>query len=138
MSSPCCRRVCAVGDLAWVRDAHGVIAWVLILLNGAAGLWAVISHRFPRLQVRPMWWAVLAGYATAFVMAISGAALVAAGSSLGDFHALYGFSTVIAVAILVSYRRSPFVTGKVHLLYGFGSLFIMGLGLRNVFISPVG
>ena len=39
-------------------------------------------------------------------------------------------STIMAVGILYSYRTSPFVEDKVHLLYGAGSLFIMGLGLR--------
>lgn len=125
-------------DLGWLRDAHSAIAWVMIVLNGGAGVWALGSHQFPQLRIRLMWWVVIAGYTASFVMALSGAGLVAAGSSLGDFHALYGFSTVIAVAILVSYRRSPFAAGRVHLLYGFGSLFIMGLGLRNMFMSPFG
>ena len=47
-------------------------------------------------------------------------------------HALYGFSAIIAVGILYSYRTSPFMKGKELLLYGFGCLFIMGLGLRNL------
>ena len=34
--------------------------------------------------------------------------------------------------ILASYRTSPFMHGKQHLLYGLGCLFIMGLGLRNL------
>ena len=47
-------------------------------------------------------------------------------------HALYGFSAVVAVGILYSYRTSPFMRGKEYLLYGLGCLFIMGLGLREV------
>jgi hypothetical protein len=46
-------------------------------------------------------------------------------------HALYGFSAVIAVGILYSYRTTSWMRGKEHLLYGLGSLFIMGLGLRE-------
>ena len=46
-------------------------------------------------------------------------------------HALYGFSAVIAVGILYSYRTSTFMRGKEYLLYGGGCLFIMGLGLRE-------
>ena len=49
-------------------------------------------------------------------------------------HALYGFSTIIAVGIMYSYRSSPGVKGKELLLYGFGSLFVMGLGLRNLYL----
>lgn len=44
---------------------------------------------------------------------------------------MYGFSAVIAVGILSSYRTSTFMRGKEYLLYGGGSLFIMGLGLRE-------
>ena len=47
-------------------------------------------------------------------------------------HALYGFSAIIAVGILYSYRTSSFMKGKELLLYGAGCLFIMGLGLRNL------
>ena len=44
---------------------------------------------------------------------------------------MYGFSAVIAVGILYSYRTSSFMRGKEYLLYGGGCLFIMGLGLRE-------
>ena len=56
---------------------------------------------------------------------------------LDSFHALYGFSTIFAVAVLYSYRNSPFIADKVYLLYGCGGLFIMGLGIRNLFLSPI-
>ena len=48
---------------------------------------------------------------------------------------MYGFSAIIAVGILYSYRTSPFMKGKQYLLYGLGCLFIMGLGLRAGLIS---
>jgi hypothetical protein len=53
---------------------------------------------------------------------------------LDDFHALYGFTTIVAVGILYSYRTSPFIKDKQYLLYGCGSLFIMGLGIRALFL----
>ena len=49
---------------------------------------------------------------------------------LDQFHALYGFSTIVAIGILYSYRGSPFVKDKLYMMYGLGSLFIMGLGIR--------
>jgi hypothetical protein len=120
-------------------DIHATVAWLLIGLNALAGLWSLASHRWTQLQVPPMWWLITAGYLSAFVMAFTGTWLTTrSGSQLGDFHALYGFSTVIAVGILVSYRRSPFMAGRAHVLYGFGSLFVMGLGIRNLFLSPYG
>ena len=50
-------------------------------------------------------------------------------------HALYGFSAVIAVGILYSYRTSPFMRGKQYLLYASARLFIMGLGLRELVLA---
>ena len=35
---------------------------------------------------------------------------------------------------MYSYRTSPFLKGKELLLYGLGSLFVMGLGLRNLYL----
>ena len=57
------------------------------------------------------------------------------GVVLDSFHALYGFSTIFAVAILYSYRTSPFIADKLHLLYGCGGLFIAGLGIRSLFLD---
>ena len=45
-----------------------------------------------------------------------------------QFHMFYGFVAFIAVGILYSYRQQ--LRGKVYLLYGFGGLFVMGLGIR--------
>jgi hypothetical protein len=116
-----------------------VVAWVMIGVNAAAGLWALGSHRVPVIRVAAMWWLITVGYLITFVMAFTGTWLATRpGAVLGDFHALYGFSTVIAVGILVSYRRSPFMVGRAHLLYGCGSLFVMGLGIRNLYLSPYG
>ena len=44
-------------------------------------------------------------------------------------------STIVAVGILYSYRGSPFVKDKRYLLYGLGSLFIMGLGIRAMIVG---
>lgn len=120
-------------------DLHTVGSWVLIGINAGAALWALGSHRFPVIRVTAMWWLITAGYLSTFVVAFTGTWLATRpGAVLGEFHALYGFSTVIAVGILVSYRRSPFMAGRAHLLYGCGSLFVMGLGIRNLNLSPYG
>ena len=71
---------------------------------------------------RPMWVAVIVGQLLAFVQAIIGVVLTTRYDyELDDMHALYGFSAIIAVGILYSYRTSPFMKGKDLLLYGFGS-----------------
>jgi hypothetical protein len=49
------------------------------------------------------------------------------------FHMFYGFVALIAVAILYSYRFQ--IRAWQYLLYGFGSLFLMGLGIRAVLVG---
>lgn len=52
------------------------------------------------------------------------------------FHAFYGFVAIIAIAIIYSYRAQ--LKSRVYLLYGFGGLFIMGLGIRAVLVGQAG
>ena len=119
-----------------VLDLHEVTGWVLIVVNAVAGAWALAAHRFEVLRGRPLWTVVLAGQLMAFVQAIIGVVLVSRYDyELSDMHALYGFSAIIAVGILYSYRTSSFMEGKQHLLYGVGCLFIMGLGLRELVLA---
>lgn len=112
-------------------DAHEALAWFLVLSNAAVGIWALVAHVAPALRVRVFWWVVVVAQLSAFAIAIVGVLMVNRYDlELDQFHALYGFSCIVAVGILYSYRSSPFVKGKQYLLYGLGSLFIMGLGIR--------
>ena len=117
-------------------DFHRQLAWFLVLSNAAVGVWALTAHCVPRLRVRALWWAVILAQLSAFAIAIVGVVMVNRYDlELDQFHALYGFSCIVAVGILYSYRGSPFVKDKVYLLYGFGSLFIMGLGIRAMYLG---
>lgn len=112
---------------------HHAGAWALIIANAVAGSWALAAHWRRDLRGRPLWVAIVLAQLTAFVQAITGTILIALEDRQpARLHALYGFSAVIAVGILSSYRTSPFMTGKQYLLYGVGGLFIMGLGLREL------
>jgi hypothetical protein len=44
------------------------------------------------------------------------------------FHVFYGVLAAATVGILYSYRQQ--VRERLHMLYGWGGLFIMGLGIR--------
>jgi D-alanyl-lipoteichoic acid acyltransferase DltB (MBOAT superfamily) len=119
-----------------LRGLHDGLAWALILTNAIAGVWLVAAQYVAALRIRPVWWLVVVAQATTFAIAIVGVLIVRReGVELDQFHALYGFSAIVAVGILYSYRGSPFVRDKLHLLYGIGSLFIMGLGIRASFLS---
>ena len=117
-------------------DLHDALAWFLVLSNAAAGVWALAAHRLPVLRTRVIWWAIGVAEVSAFAIAIVGVLMVNRYDlELDQFHALYGFSTIVAIGILYSYRGSPFVKDKVYLLYGLGSLFIMGLGIRAMYLG---
>jgi hypothetical protein len=119
-----------------LTELHEALAWFLVLSNATVGVWALAAQRLEPLRGRVLWWAVAVAQSSTFAIAIVGVLIVnRTGVELDSFHALYGFSTIIAVGILYSYRGSPFVKDKVHLLYGVGSLFIMGLGIRAMFLG---
>ena len=116
-------------------DLHSGLGWFLIISNAAVGVWALAAQYVEPLRLRAMWWAIGVAQLSVFAVAIVGVLLAnQAGRVLDDFHALYGFTTIVAVGILYSYRSSPFIKDKQYLLYGFGSLFIMGLGIRALFL----
>ena len=50
-----------------------------------------------------------------------------------QFHMFYGFVAIIAVAIIYSYRAQ--LRSRRYLLYGFGGLFLMGLGIRAMLVG---
>jgi hypothetical protein len=50
-----------------------------------------------------------------------------------QFHMFYGFVAIIAVGIIYSYRQQ--LAHRLYLLYGFGGLFIMGLGIRAMLVG---
>lgn len=117
-----------------MRDLHAGWAWVMIIGNGLGGLWATAAHRFPQLRTRALWWFVAIVQASVFVQVALGVVLVAAQDmEVQQFHMFYGFVAIIAVAILYAYRSQ--LRHRIHLLYGLGSLFVMGLGIRAILVG---
>lgn len=116
-------------------ELHRSIAWFLVVSNAAVGAWSLVAHKYPAWRSPVLWWCIGIAQVSAFVMAIIGTLMVNRnGVELDQFHALYGFSAIVAIGILYSYRTSPFINDKQYLLYGLGSLFIMGLGLRAMYL----
>lgn len=109
-------------------------AWIVVLANGLVGLWAMAAHWVEPLRTRAMWWAVGAAQALLFVQVVLG--VLRLGQFEGEApqgHTFYGFLCLIAVAILYGYRQQ--VAHVRYLLYGGGSLFIMGLAIRAMFLE---
>jgi hypothetical protein len=106
----------------------------VVIGNGLAGLWALGAHRFPSLRTRALWWFTGTVEVAIFVQVALGVALVS-GEKLEpvQFHMFYGFVAIISVAIIYSYRAQ--LVRQRYLLYGFGGLFLMGLGIRAMLVG---
>ncbi|QYG92070.1 hypothetical protein HC251_06200 [Iamia sp. SCSIO 61187] len=112
-----------------LASAHDVGAWVVVVGNGLAGLWALGAHQRPELRGRALWVFTTVVQVAIFVQVALGVAYQNVEDvEPTEFHTLYGFSGLFGVAILYSYRNQ--IRDKVHLLYGLGGLFLMGLGIR--------
>lgn len=113
---------------------HENWAWVMILSNAFAGLWSLAAHKLQALRSRALWWFTAAAQLTVFVQVILGVVMVNRDKlEFPQFHAFYGFVAIIAVAIIYAYRAQ--MKTKVYLLYGFGGLFLMGLGIRAMLVG---
>jgi hypothetical protein len=103
----------------------------VIIGNALAGLWAFGAHKWPSLRTRALWWFTTVVELAIFVQVGLGVALVNKDKlDPPQFHMFYGFVAFIAVGILYSYRQQ--LRDRVYLLYGFGGLFVTGLGIRAV------
>jgi predicted anti-sigma-YlaC factor YlaD len=120
--------------LGSLGDLHAGWAWVVIVGNGLAGLWALAAHWLPSLRTRALWWFTAFAEVAVFVQVALGVGMVAGqGIQAPQFHMFYGFVAIISVGILYSYRQQ--LRERVHLLYGFGGLFVMGLGIRALLVG---
>ena len=123
--------------LGTTKDIHHNWAWVVIIGNGLAGVWALAANWLTPLRSRALWWFIGIAESTVFVQVALGALLVGRYKvPLPQFHAFYGFVAIIAVAIIYSYRTQ--MRHRLYFLYGFGSLFVMGLGIRAMLIATTG
>ncbi len=123
--------------LATLSELHESWAWVAIISNGLAGVWALSAHKLTPLRTRALWWYTGIAQFTIFVQVAFGVAMVNKQKlEFPAFHAFYGFVAIMAVAIIYSYRLQ--LKGRVYLLYGFGGLFLMGLGIRAMLVGSAG
>jgi hypothetical protein len=118
-------------------ELHKSSAWIMIIGNAMAGVWALVAHKNVPLRSRALWWFIGLAQFTVFVQVALGVAVVNRDKiEYPAFHAFYGFVAIIAIAIIYSYRAQ--LKSRVYLLYGFGGLFIMGLGIRAVLVGQAG
>ena len=118
-------------------ELHTSSAWIVIIGNAMAGVWALVAHKNVAMRSRALWWFIGLVQFTVFVQVSLGVAAVNRDKiEYPAFHAFYGFVAIIAIAIIYSYRAQ--LKSKMYLLYGFGGLFIMGLGIRAMLVGQAG
>jgi hypothetical protein len=118
-----------------LRDAHVALAWVVVVGNALAGVWALGAHRWPSLRHPSLWWFTAGAQIAIAVEVVLGVVLIAQEDrEAPQFHAFYGFVALASVGIIYSYRHQ--LAGRRYLLYGLGGLFLMGLGIRAMVIGP--
>lgn len=106
---------------------------MIITANAAAGCWALAAHWRPGLRSRVLWWSTAAAELAIVAQVILGVVLVQQGRQAPEFHLFYGFVALASIGIIYSYRQQ--LEAWRYLLYGFGGLFLTGLGLRAVFLA---
>jgi hypothetical protein len=122
---------------ASLLDIHAGWAWVVVISNGLAGVWALAAHRWPTLRTRALWWFTIFAEVSVFIQVALGVGLVAGQKRTAPkFHLFYGFVAIMAVGILYSYRQQ--MRERLYLLYGGGGLFMMGLGIRAMLVARAG
>jgi hypothetical protein len=118
-----------------LHDAHVAVAWVVVVTNALAGLWALGAHWLPALRRRQLWWFTLVAELTIVAQVILGVLLVTTEErEAPQFHMFYGFVALASVGIIYSYRQQ--LEPHKYLLYGLGGLFLMGLAIRAMVIGP--
>lgn len=119
-----------------LRNLHIAVGWTMTVANGLVGLWALAAHWKPGLRHPSLWPAT----AVAEVLIVVQVALGVLNMNLNDLevngmHIFYGFVSAFTVGIIYSYRQQ--LEQWRYLLYGFGGLFLMGMGIRAITIEPL-
>ncbi len=113
---------------------HRAWAWVVILGNAMAGVWALAAWRWPQLRTRSLWWFTAGVEAAVAVQVATGVGMVVGHHARPPaFHPFYGFVAVIVVGFLFAYRQALWY--RRYALYGFGGLFLAGVAIRALVLA---
>ena len=122
--------------LASYRVTHEVIEWLMVFLNGTAGVWSLLAHRNKLLRVSVLSWVTAIAQIMVLAHLFSGVALASSEDlEVPKFHLLYLSAAALSVGVIFGYRNQ--LDNKRYLLYGFAGLFLMGLGIRSMILGPI-
>ncbi len=114
---------------------HRNWGYVAIVLNGLAGVIALVAWRWRRFRGRWVWITTAIAEGAILLQILAGTVLVVRDKALAKqngirFHMFYGFLAFITVGLAYQYRAS--MRGRLEMFYGLVGLFLMGLGIRAV------
>ena len=122
--------------LASYRVTHEVIEWLMVLLNGTAGVWSLLAHRNKLLRISVLSWVTAIAQIMVLAHLFSGVALASSEDlEVPKFHLLYRSAAALSVGVIYGYRNQ--LDNKRYLLYGFAGLFLMGLGIRSMLLGSI-
>lgn len=108
----------------------------MVLSNAFAGVWAIGAHFRPVLRRRALWILTIVAQVSVAVQAVLGVLVLQVdGRDVEQLHVIYGFVALASIGILYSYRQQ--IMEWQYLLYGGGGLFLMGMGIRGMILTPV-
>lgn len=108
----------------------------MVLSNAGAGAWALAAHYRPDLRHRALWVVTVLAQISVAVQALFGVLVLQVdGREVEQLHVIYGFVALATIGILYSYRQQ--IMEWQYLLYGCGGLFLMGMGIRGMILTPV-
>lgn len=109
-----------------------MLGFVAVVLNGIAGVVALVAWRIQRWRGRWLWILTIVAESLFMLDVVAGTVLVAAYKfKPAGIHMFYGFLVFLTVGLAFQYR--DVMRGRTELLYGLVGLFLMGLGIRAVF-----
>ncbi len=115
-------------------EFHAAFAWVVMLANGIVGVWSLLAHRRDALQMKAFWYCAWAAHLTIGLQVTIGVIAQQTGDvTAPSIHQFYGFVAFASTAIIAAYRAQ--LEEWRFLLYGWGSLFLMGLSIRSFFLT---
>ncbi|MBX3314912.1 MAG: hypothetical protein KF906_11380 [Actinobacteria bacterium] len=119
-----------------VHEVHRAFAWFVVVANGLVGAWALAADRWEQLRRPVLWQATWVAHGSIFVQVALGVwSAQGIESDHLQMHMFYGFIAAFSVAIIFSYRSQ--LAEHRYKLYGFGGLFLMGLGIRAMVLNPL-
>ena len=119
---------------ASVTGFHAAWAWIVIAGNAMAGIWTLSAIRYPQMRTRALWWFTIFVQGAIYVQVLTGIYLLASEhKQMAAFHPFYGFIAIIASGFLFAYRDR--MAHRLYWLYGFGGLFIAGVGIRAFLVA---